>query len=588
MGTRTTNRRLRVRETPTETRFRWLRVAFFIIIGAALALETESSAPDPLASIGVFFHANVSSWLDCSIKDCSLKFSSVKVIFSVLEISLGVIFLLWFLVGRKSGRRIGPKYNLGTLIMPLALFGAMLLVGVLFGISRGGGDSTIALWEIRGFLMMIAVYFLAGIFITDENHINTLIWVVFIAAGILCTDNILRWFFLYRSDTMDDLAYDHVDSVVLVFAALLCMSLLLFGGTRAQRRYAAFLLPAIVFALDVMKRRAAFAILGVGVVVLVIIILRLRPRLFWTIVVPCLGLALVYLAIFWNDTSALGQPARAISSMFTPDPRDAASNLYRVLEHADILANIQTSPILGLGFGQQFIFYYALPDLSFWPFWHYTPHNAVLWVWLKDGALGFGAFFWLLSRAVYDGSVALEGQREQWQVVAAVRRALSRRRGKAAAQGKKRPADLPLGFGILRQRPRRGGRRRDVSDGAPEDDIAWNVPSWERSDSRKSQTAAPSGVIAMLTTTICLIPMQIAFSYVDLGLTSERDLLLFGLALGIVARAQAPLAGIARIRSQEARRGRQRQRPVMVRHAPDDEYAEPAGAVPSQPSDILD
>jgi O-Antigen ligase len=586
MGMRTTSRR--VRETPTETRFRWLRVAFFIIVGAALALESESSASDPLATIGLFFHSNVSSWLDCSIKDCTLKFSNVKVIFSALEISLAVLFLLWVLMGRKSQGRKGPKYNLGTLILPLAAFAGMIVLGVLFGITKGGGDPTIALWEIRGFLMMIAMYFLAGIFLTEENHINTLIWVVFIAAGILATDNIIRWWVLYHNQTMDDLAYDHVDSVVLVFAALLCMSLLLFGGTRTQRRYAAILLPIIVIALDVMKRRAAFAILAVGLVVLVLIILRLRPRLFWTIVVPCLFVAVVYLAIFWNDTSSLGQPARAISSMFTPDPRDYSSNFYRLVEKMDILANIRTSPILGLGFGQQFIFYIPLPDLSFWPFWHYTPHNAVLWVWLKDGALGFAAFFWLLGRAIYDGTVALESQRDQWQLVAAVRRALSRRRGKAAAQGRTRPADLPLGFGVLRQRPSRSNRR-GPSNGSAEPDLAWNVPSWERSEGRKSPNAAPSGVIALLTSAICLVPVQVAFSYVDLGLTSERDLLLFGLVLGILARAQVPLGAFKRARGPEDRGPRRRSKPVVVpSYLADEQAAEPMGTVSSTTSEILD
>jgi hypothetical protein len=586
MRTRTTSRRFQ--ELPTDSRLRWLRTAFLIIVGAALALESESSSEDPLAWIGFYFHSNVSSWLDCSIKDCSLKFADVKVILSVLEISLLAVFVLWLLVARKQRKYF--RFDKGTLLIPLLVFAGMLGLGLLNGVSRGGGDLTIALWEVRGFLMMIAMYFLAGIFLTSEDHINSLVWVVFIAAGILATDNILRWWFVYHYVSMDDLAYDHIDSVVLVFAALLAINLLLFGGTRNQRRYAMILLPVIFIAMEVMKRRAAFAILGVGVVAMTIIILRLRPRLFWQIVVPCLFLAGIYLIIFWNNTGTLGQPARAISSMITPDPRDYASNIYRTIERADILANISTSPILGLGFGQPFLFYFALPDLSWWPFWHYTPHNAVLWVWLKDGALGFAALMWLLSRAVYDGSVALETQREQWDVVAALRRALRRRRGRSSAQGEKFPADLPLGFGVVRNRARRAkasGRQRLRSERS-EPEIAWNVPSWERSNDKKSHTAAPSGVIALLVSAICLIPVQITFSYVDLGLTSERDLLLFGLILGVLARARVPLATLGRIRDPEARAARRRTRPgVPSASMQDEQSAEPAGTVSSYPGDPL-
>ena len=39
---------------------------------------------------------------------------------------------------------------------------------------------------------------------------------------------------------------------------------------------------------------------------------------------------------------------------------------------------------------------------------------------------------------------------------------------------------------------------------------------------------------AVLIAAICLIAMQVSYSYVDLGLTSGRDLLLFGLALAIM------------------------------------------------------
>ena len=49
--------------------------------------------------------------------------------------------------------------------------------------------------------------------------------------------------------------------------------------------------------------------------------------------------------------------------------------------------------------------------------------------------------------------------------------------------------------------------------------------------------ALGSGAVAGLIAAICLIPMQVSFSYVDLGLNSERDLLLFGLALAIISHA---------------------------------------------------
>ncbi len=81
--------------------------------------------------------------------------------------------------------------------------------------------------------------------------------------------------------------------------------------------------------------------------------------------------------------------------MREPDPRDAASNLYRDLEKINVRATIASDPLLGVGFGRQFLFVVGMPDLSFWPFWHYQPHHNILWVWLKIGAIGF-IIFWVV------------------------------------------------------------------------------------------------------------------------------------------------------------------------------------------------
>jgi len=96
-------------------------------------------------------------------------------------------------------------------------------------------------------------------------------------------------------------------------------------------------------------------------------------------------------------------------------------------------------------------------------------------------------------------------------------------------------------------------------------------------------------VIAFVATAICLIPMQITFSYVDLGLTSERDLLFFGLILGILARAQVPIEGLIRRRNSQSQAMRRRTRPYAVPgYAPDDQPAEPAGTVSSRPGEPFD
>jgi O-antigen ligase len=123
-------------------------------------------------------------------------------------------------------------------------------------------------------------------------------------------------------------------------------------------------------------------------------------KAFFFFVIPVFIASAIYLPIFWNNTSMLGQPARAIRSLSAPDPRDAGSNLYRDLELINVRDTIHANGLLGVGFGQPFYFVVDLPDLSWWPFWHYEPHHNILWVWLKMGAIGFILFFTLMGSGI--------------------------------------------------------------------------------------------------------------------------------------------------------------------------------------------
>jgi energy-coupling factor transporter transmembrane protein EcfT len=495
---------------------------FLAALFCALMFEQGGTQSDPFANLGNDYLADMTSW------------TGIHIIVNLFEIAVALTAVLW-LVTRTSRR--GPRIQ-RTLTWPVVALSAALAIGVVNGLA-GGGNLTYALWEVRGFAMLIAAYLLTCALITSEDRVNDLIWVILISSMILAVENTLRWaFFLRTVVSTDDLAYDHVDSVVLVCGVLLCLCLLAFGGTRAQRRFAIVAVPVYVFAMEVMKRRAAFAILAIGVLVFCVFLLRLRPRTFWRIVPPLALLCAIYLIIFWNQNGTLAQPARAISSQFTPDPRDAASNNYRVVEKYDIISNIQRAQLLGLGFGQQYIMYIPLPNLgSVWPFWHYMTHNMILWVWMKDGAIGFVAFWWLLGRGVYDGSRAVATQREEWSLAKKLYGLLARRTEDPRAIDRVTRALERNHYATLRPTVRtvRGGGRKGRGNRAQA--VGLNVPTWERSNDRSSLTARESGVLAFLVMAVCMVPVQVVFSYVDLGLSSERDTVLIGLVLAVISQA---------------------------------------------------
>ena len=58
-----------------------------------------------------------------------------------------------------------------------------------------------------------------------------------------------------------------------------------------------------------------------------------------------------------------------------------------------------TMNIFGIGFGREFTEYGALPRMDWWALQFMTPHNDVLWLWLKMGIAGVGVMLgvWILA-----------------------------------------------------------------------------------------------------------------------------------------------------------------------------------------------
>jgi O-antigen ligase len=115
-----------------------------------------------------------------------------------------------------------------------------------------------------------------------------------------------------------------------------------------------------------------------------------RPMLVALLSVALLVGGSAYVAAFWNkEYGTTAQPARAIRSQIDPSARDDSSDLYRDIERYNLVQTIRANRVFGIGFGNQFGQYVSLPDLtSVWPLQFYTPHQNILWLWLKLGIAG--------------------------------------------------------------------------------------------------------------------------------------------------------------------------------------------------------
>ncbi len=139
----------------------------------------------------------------------------------------------------------------------------------------------------------------------------------------------------------------------------------------------------------------------------------------------------------------------AVHSLFSPNPRDASSDLYRVQEDANLKLNIAEGGPLGKGFGVPIN--YALPIVDIRdvdPLITWIPHDGLLYIPMRMGVLGAIAFWCVLAAGML-GRVPAP--------------ALSQSRGRAVRRDRRLPAVRLRSRGLqgsgLLLLPGRAGRR---------------------------------------------------------------------------------------------------------------------------------
>jgi O-antigen ligase len=121
-------------------------------------------------------------------------------------------------------------------------------------------------------------------------------------------------------------------------------------------------------------------------------------------------IAIIYVAAFWNNSGFLGLPSRALKSAISQDTiseRDQSSNVYRLIENYNIGYTIRQNPLTGVGFGNVFKVVIPMPDISFYLWWNYFPHNSIIYLWVKAGAGGFLAMLYLIGITISCGARAV-------------------------------------------------------------------------------------------------------------------------------------------------------------------------------------
>ncbi|MEO8285474.1 MAG: O-antigen ligase family protein [Chloroflexota bacterium] len=320
--------------------------------------------------------------------------------------------------------RRGVAFVCGPLFVPLLLFLAFVVASIVYGLVRGSGTGPFdikAVWEeTRSFFYLAITYVLACNLIRTRSQLRTFIWLFIAGVGLKSIQGIVRYIDVRVNGLQVDSITGHEDVIFFAAFVMLLAGLLLFGAkleptARKQMRTMLWVLPPLIFTLLVTNRRLGFVVLAVGLALVAILLLRTRRDLFLRIAPVVLVGVIIYVPLFWNGTGTLSEPIRAVRSLVAPaTERDRSSNAWRDLENTNIDYNLSTAPITGLGFGRPYTFIVAQPplDATGFTYWRYIAHNAIYWVWMKMGIIGFILFWNLMGSAAVLGLVTFRQQRD--------------------------------------------------------------------------------------------------------------------------------------------------------------------------------
>jgi hypothetical protein len=280
---------------------------------------------------------------------------------------------------------------------------AAVAVGVAVGVGSGG-TLRVALTEIRPYLYLSAAYLMASTTILTRRRARAVLWACVIATGFKAFQALYIFLAVRHLNPRPEAVLGHEESLFFAAFVSLTMALWLFDVPGRLRATATALVPIVLLADLANGRRVAWLIIaGVLIVSIVVGLVALphrRPflRRFAFVVT---AFSIIYFPTYWNKTGGFAQPARAFHSAIAPDPRDAASNLYRVQEDANLKLNIREAGHLGKGFGVPIDYALPIVDISdIDPYITYIPHNGLLYLFMRMGAYGAIAFWSLIAAAI--------------------------------------------------------------------------------------------------------------------------------------------------------------------------------------------
>lgn len=388
---------------------RWPVVGFYVVSACTVLIEQA-----PLFTPIGTDRLNIYSWPPAleGLVERPIGFLIIFIFF---------VFVCHYLATRQRSLRGGE------LLEPFLFYLLCVIGGILHGLSSGG-DFKIIVVEVRPFWYLFLSYLLAYNLLTSKNQIRILFWIVILSAGVKSIQGVYIYLIVEHGNLDSQHAImSHEESFFFVALILLLVLFCLHYRYRPQFYAALLVLPSLLVALVANQRRTDYIALIVGILVAWTIVFYIKPQFRKTLVVVMLVsivLSVGYVIAFSHSTGVFAEPAREVVSIFNPDSTDtvsADSNAYRVIENYDLKYTALQNPLFGWGFGKKFLQPIILPDISALdPNYVYVPHNTIYWVWMRLGAIGFFALWYLFGTIIVRGCLIVRQLKDQYLQLVAI------------------------------------------------------------------------------------------------------------------------------------------------------------------------
>jgi hypothetical protein len=325
-----------------------------------------------------------------------------------------LVMIAWAMTRGQSGRRV-PAVGRSVVICGLALLGSWL-----WGVVNGGSTYQV-IFQLRAFV--IGLFFastVASVYRTRADILSlgrtlagAIVYRSFTAIGF--------WYFVAQHMETPPIAMtEHTDTVIFVVGLFLFVVNALERRTASAVAFALLAAVPIMGAIAVNNRRLAWLAVGVAFVLMYILLpkgkLRSRINRILLILSPFVA---AYVAAGWGNPTGIFKPVGSISTMF--GEHQDTSSLMRDIENYNLQKSLKWNPLLGMGFGREYIEELVAIDISnIFPQYRYLPHNSFLGFIAFTGMIGFAGIWQMVVVACYLHALTYRGTAQQVPRIAAM------------------------------------------------------------------------------------------------------------------------------------------------------------------------